>query len=84
MDETWRDKVVEGIAKRKQTKRRPIYDGVKTQSDWNPFERVDPSVIEDIHKRHDHNKIVHTLEDDEEHDETGRDREQRLSRYIHL
>ena len=68
MDETWGDKMAEGRAKRKQTKDRPVYEGVREYSDWNPFERVDPLVIEDIHKRHDlHNhKIVHTLEDDEE------------------
>lgn len=67
MDQTWEDKVVEKLAKRKQTKERPVYDGVREYSDWNPFERVNPAVIEDIHKRHDHNKIVHTLEDDEEY-----------------
>ena len=66
MDENWGDKMAEGRAKRKQTKNRPVYDGVREYSDWNPFERVDPAVIEDIHKRHDHNKIVHTLEDTEE------------------
>ena len=66
MDETWGDKMAEGRAKRKQTKDRPVYDGVREYSDWNPFERVDPLVIEDIHKRHDQNKIVHTLEDTEE------------------
>ena len=45
---------------------RSVYDGVREYSDWNPFERVDPLVIADIHKRHDQNKIVHILEDDEE------------------
>ena len=67
MGQTWRDKVAAGLAKRKQTKERPVYDEVREYNDWNPFERVDPLVIEDIHKRHDQNKIVHTLEDDEEY-----------------
>ena len=67
MDQTRGDKVAAGLAKRKQTKERPVYDGVREYNDWNPFERVDPLVIEDIHKRHDQNKIVHTLEDDEEY-----------------
>jgi len=67
MDQTWGDKMAESRAKRKQTKDRPVFDGVREYNDWNPFERVDPAVIEDIHKRHDHNKIVHTLEDDEEY-----------------
>ena len=66
MDQTWKDKMAEGISKRKQAKQQPVYDGVRKYSDWNPFERVDPLVIEDIHKRHDHNKIVHILEDTEE------------------
>jgi hypothetical protein len=66
MDQTWGDKMAESRAKRKQTKDRPVFDGVREYNDWNPFERVDPAVIEDIHKRHDHNKIVHTLEDTEE------------------
>jgi hypothetical protein len=55
------------MRKRKQSKEQPVFDEVKEYNDWNPFERVDPLVIEDIHKRHDHNKIVHTLEDDEEY-----------------
>ena len=55
------------MRKRKQTKDRPVFDGVREYNDWNPFERVDPLVIDDIHKRQDHNKIVHTLEDDEEY-----------------
>jgi len=67
MDQTWGDKMAESRAKRKQTKDRPVFDGVREYNDWNPFERVDPAVIDDIHKRHDHNKIVHTLEDDEEY-----------------
>jgi len=67
MDQTWGDKMAESRAKRKQTKDRPVFDGVREYNDWNPFERVDPAIIEDIHKRHDHNKIVHTLEDDEEY-----------------
>ena len=66
MDQTWKDKMVEGVSKRKQAKQRPVYDGVREYNDWNPFERVDPLVIKDIHKRHDQNKIVHTLEDTEE------------------
>lgn len=66
MDQTWKDKVAEGISKKKQAKQRPVYDGVREYNDWNPFERVDPAVIEDIHKRNDHNKIVHILEDTEE------------------
>jgi len=66
MDQTWGDKMAESRAKRKQTKDRPVFDGVREYNDWNPFERVDPAVIADIHKRHDHNKIVHTLEDTEE------------------
>lgn len=66
MDQTRGNKMVEGHAKRKQTKDRPVYDGVREYNDWNPFERVDPLVIDDIHKRHNHNKIVHTLEDTEE------------------
>ncbi len=66
MDQTWKDKMAEGISKRKQAKQQPVYDGVREYNDWNPFERVDPLVIEDIHKRHDQNKIVHTLEDTEE------------------
>ena len=72
MDQTWGDKMAESRAKRKQTKDRPVFDGVREYNDWNPFERVDPAVIEDIHKRHDHNKIVHTLEDteEEEHGQT--------------
>ena len=67
MDQTRGDKMAAGRAKRKQTKDRPVFDGVREYNDWNPFERVDPAVIEDIHKRHDQNKIVHTLEDDEEY-----------------
>ena len=66
MDQTRGDKVAAKLAKRKQTKDRPVFDEVKEYNDWNPFERVDPLVIQDIHKRHDHNKIVHTLEDTEE------------------
>ena len=66
MDQTWGDKMAESRAKRKQTKDRPVFDGVREYNDWNPFERVDPAVIADIHKRHDQNKIVHTLEDTEE------------------
>ena len=54
------------MRKRKQSKEQPVFDEVKEYNDWNPFERVDPLVIEDIHKRHDQNKIVHTLEDTEE------------------
>ena len=54
------------MRKRKQSKEQPVFDEVKEYNDWNPFERVDPLVIEDIHKRHDYNKIVHTLEDTEE------------------
>ena len=67
MDQTRGGKVAAKLAKRKQTKERPVYDGVREYNDWNPFERVDPLVIDDIHKRHDQNKIVHTLEDDEEY-----------------
>ena len=54
------------MRKRKQSKEQPVFDEVKEYNDWNPFERVDPLVIEDIHKRHDQNKIVHILEDTEE------------------
>lgn len=29
---------------------------------WNPFERVDPVILEAIHKRYEQNKITHILE----------------------
>ena len=69
MDQAGQSKVVKRITKRKQAKARPVYDGMREYNDWNPFERIDPAVIEDIHKRNDHNKIVHVLVDTEEEED---------------
>ena len=69
MDQAGQSKVVKRTTKRKQAKARPVYDGMREYNDWNPFERIDPAVIEDIHKRNDHNKIVHVLVDTEEEED---------------
>jgi hypothetical protein len=69
MAQARKDKVVKRISKRKQAQQRPVYENMREHNDWNPFERVDPAVIEDIHKRHDHNKIVHVLVDTEEEED---------------
>ena len=40
-------------------------DGIRERLErntWNPFERVDPVILEAIHKRNEQNKITHILE----------------------
>ena len=66
MDETRIVKMVKRSAKSKPPKNRSIYDEVGELNGWNPFQRVNPCVLEAIHKRHQQNKITHILETTED------------------
>ena len=61
MDETRIVKMVKRPAKSKPPRNRSVYDEV-TLSSWNPFERIDPAILEAIHQRHQQNRITHVLE----------------------
>jgi hypothetical protein len=41
--------------KRKQARGRPLIEQLLERNEWNPFERVDPKILERLHKRHEQN-----------------------------
>lgn len=66
MEQARGNKVVKNRAKRKQNKNKPVYEELMASNRWNPFERVDPAILEAIHKRNQQNKITHILETTED------------------
>ena len=56
------NKVATRTTKNKPPRNRSVYDEVGELNGWNPFQRVNPCVLEAIHKRHQQNKITHILE----------------------
>ena len=56
MDETRIVKVVKRPAKSKPPKNRSIYDEVGELNGWNPFQRVNPAVLEKLHRKLTKNK----------------------------
>ena len=65
MDETRIVKMVKRPAKSKPPKNRSIYDEVNLSS-WNPFERIDPKILECLHKKHEATARRFILDDTEE------------------
>ena len=53
--------MVKTNADRKQKKTASVRERVE-QNKWNPFERVDPKILERIHKQHEVNARRHTLD----------------------
>ena len=48
---------------RTKTKEREETRRLVEQNGWNPFERVDPKILEAIHKRQDQHITVHLLDE---------------------
>lgn len=62
MDEIRINKMAKRPTKSKPPKNRAVYDEVNVINGWNPFQRVDPTILEAIHQRHQQNRITHILE----------------------
>jgi hypothetical protein len=61
MEITGGNQMVKTNADRKQKKTVSVRERVE-QNKWNPFERVDPKILERIHKQHEANARRHTLD----------------------
>lgn len=55
MEEVGRAQMVERKAKRKPTQSSANIERLLERNAWNPFERVDPKILERMHKRHEQN-----------------------------
>jgi hypothetical protein len=65
MAKTWRKFMAEKVSRRSQIKTLDVGELLE-RNQWNPFERVDPKILEDIHRRNEKNKITHILETTED------------------
>lgn len=55
-----------GRTQRTKAKEREETRRLVEQNGWNPFERVDPKILEAIHKRQNQHTTVHLLDEMEE------------------
>lgn len=55
MEKVGGKQVVAPKAKRKQAKSYPVIEQLLARNAWNPFERVDPRILERVHKQHEQN-----------------------------
>jgi hypothetical protein len=66
MGEVRVEQVAAKTAKRKQVKGRLEIEYLLERNEWNPFERVDPKILERLHKRHEQNARKFLLADIED------------------
>lgn len=57
--------MVKKISRRTQAKPLSVRERIE-RNQWNPFERVNPAILEAIHKRNEKNKVKHLLDTIEE------------------
>ena len=66
MEEIGGAEVATKTVKRKQARGRPLIEQLLERNEWNPFERVDPKILERLHKRYEQNARKFLLADIED------------------